>query len=105
MNDDISKREAIECLKEECEAGCIDKFSAQQRREIFREAIECIEAIDAKPIKRGKWLGSADTFCGLMCPFCKTPVDYFCGSMDYISLIEAPNYCPNCGARMEGIEE
>ena len=57
MSDYISKNEVIEYLNEECEADCIDMFSNQQRREIFREAIECIESfetIDTVPVRHGK---------------------------------------------------
>jgi len=54
--------------------------------------------------KRGKWVG-ADSQCGIGCPFCGTPVDDFCGSIDYIDLNYEPNYCPNCGERMKGADD
>ena len=63
--------------------------------------------IDEQPTieerKTGKWIG-ADSQCGIKCPFCGTPVDDFCNSIDYIDLIYEPNFCPYCGARMEGEE-
>ena len=49
--------------------------------------------------KKGKWTG-ADSQCGIGCPFCGTPVDDFCSSIDHIDLNYEPNFCPNCGARM-----
>ena len=49
--------------------------------------------------KKGKWVG-ADSQCGIGCPFCGTPVDDFCSSIDYINLSYEPNFCPNCGADM-----
>lgn len=55
--------------------------------------------------KKGKWVG-ADSQCGIGCPFCGTPVDDFCSSIDYIDLNYKPNFCPNCGADMrEGDSE
>lgn len=49
--------------------------------------------------KKGKWI-EADSQCGIGCPFCGTPVDDFCNSIDYINLSYEPNFCPNCGADM-----
>ena len=49
--------------------------------------------------KKGKWI-RADSQCGIGCPFCGTPVDDFCNSIDYINLSYEPNFCPNCGADM-----
>ena len=54
--------------------------------------------------KKGKWIG-ADSQCGIGCPFCGTPVDDFCSSIDYIDLSYEPNFCPNCGADMREGEE
>ena len=49
---------------------------------------------------------STDSQCGIGCPFCGTPVDDFCSSIDYIDLNYKPNFCPNCGADMrEGDSE
>ena len=50
--------------------------------------------IDAVPVVHGRWIASHDNFCA--CSICKYPV-YF---------VEAgwnqTNYCPNCGAKMDG---
>ena len=54
--------------------------------------------------KTGKWIG-ADSQCGIGCPFCGTPVDDFCSSIDYIDLSYEPNFCPNCGADMREGED
>lgn len=96
MSDYISKNEVIEYLNEECEAGCIDIYSAQQRREIFREAIECIESfetIDAELVRHGKWLD-----------YLKEGLKYKCSECE--SRFDRPyKYCPCCGAKMDGEEE
>lgn len=58
-------------------------------------------SVEAEPVRHGRWIG-AESQCGIGCPFCGTPVDEFCNSIDYIYLIYEPNYCPNCGAKMDG---
>lgn len=50
---------------------------------------------------KGEWV-AADSQCGIGCPFCGTPVDDFCSSIDYIDLRYEPNYCPKCGADLRG---
>lgn len=59
-----------------------------------------IEPEHTQPDLAGRWVG-ANTQCGIACSICKAPVDDFCGSIDYVDLYYAPNFCPNCGARME----
>lgn len=60
---------------------------------------------DVRPVVHGQWKTS-DTQCGISCSVCGTPVDDFCGSIDYIDLYYEPNFCPHCGARnIEGDDE
>lgn len=59
------------------------------------------QTADTRPVVHGKWIGS-DTQCGIACSVCGTPVDDFCGSIDYILLEYKPNFCPHCGAKMDG---
>lgn len=56
---------------------------------------------DVRPVVHGWWAGS-DTQCGISCSVCGMPVDDFCGSIDYIFLEYEPNFCPHCGAVMDG---
>lgn len=60
---------------------------------------EIIRKIDNFPTEKPRWVG-ADSYCGIGCSICGTPVDDFCTTQDYISLIYKPNHCPNCGVRM-----
>ena len=60
---------------------------------IVRE-IEAMPTVDAEPVRHGKWIAlpkEFDTFC--KCSLCNYPVDFNWGQT---------NYCPNCGAKMDG---
>ena len=57
--------------------------------------IDEIPAADVAPIVHGRWEEASDGD-GIVCPFCRT---------DFCTIIydtEYFNYCPNCGAKMDG---
>ena len=50
---------------------------------------------DVAPVRHGQWEEASDGD-GIVCPFCRT---------DFCTIIydtEYFNYCPNCGAKMDG---
>ena len=49
---------------------------------------------DVVPVRHGRWIASHDEFCA--CSICKYPV--------YVGWNQT-NYCPNCGAKMDGCNE
>ena len=53
--------------------------------------IDEIPAADVAPVVHGRWIASHDEFCA--CSICKYPF--------YVGWNQA-NYCPNCGAKMDG---
>ena len=57
--------------------------------------IECAPTIDAVPIRHGKWITKS------------TGGEYFdcCSECGYIEWDSPNNYCPNCGARMDEVQE
>lgn len=62
------------------------------------EALGGTPTIDAEPVKHGKWIYPTygkDRFNVTECSICHFQIhrDYF------------PDYCPNCGAKMEEVEE
>ena len=50
-----------------------------------------IPSADVAPVRHGRWIASHDEFC--TCSICKYPV--------YVDWNQT-NYCPNCGAKMNG---
>lgn len=46
---------------------------------------------DVEPVRHGRWIASHDEFCA--CSICKYSV--------YVGWNQT-NYCPNCGAKMDG---
>ena len=58
---------------------------------VCRRAIERILAADVAPVRHGRWIASHDEFCA--CSICKYPV--------YAGWNQT-NFCPNCGAKMDG---
>ena len=63
--------------------------------EKFETAILKIQPADVTPIRHGRWEEASDGD-GIVCPFCRT---------DFCTIIydtEHFNYCPNCGAKLDG---
>ena len=56
-----------------------------------QRAILDAPAADVVPVRHGRWIASHDEFC--QCSLCKYPV---------YAAWNTTNYCPNCGARMDG---
>ena len=63
--------------------------------EKFEAAILKIQSADVASVRHGRWEEASDGD-GIVCPFCRT---------DFCTIIydtEHFNYCPNCGAKMDG---
>ena len=56
-----------------------------------QRAILDAPATDVAPVRHGRWIASHDEFC--QCSLCKYPV---------YAAWNTTNYCPNCGAKMDG---
>ena len=70
----------------------------------FFEVVDGMEAADVQEVKHGRWIKRE--YCsnysgydyGMKCSVCGKPL--------YRQLSEKmPNYCPNCGAKMDEVEE
>ena len=58
------------------------------------DAIQCIHAADVAPVRHGRWETNSDRPDSLICSVCKCGFDMW--------KHEPHNYCPNCGAKMDG---
>lgn len=60
-------------------------------KKLVRSIVRRTPAADVVPVVHGRWIASHDEFCA--CSICKYPV--------YVGWNQT-NYCPNCGAMMDG---
>ena len=92
MNNDLISRSALlgilmfwsKTLRRE-RGGCEDEF--------LQAVINIVDAqrvVDAEPVRHGRWLPPVVGKSGCTCSQCFSQVDN-----DF-------NYCPNCGAKMDG---
>ena len=72
------------------------------RYKMFENCIETLPTIDAVPVRHGEWYGEADGYADgelvydmWYCSFCGKRFEEWDEKPNW-------NYCPNCGARMEG---
>ena len=69
-------------------------WACGEMKDAIRKTIESLPAVDAEPVRHGRWIG--DEFgsrCGV------------CGLYAYRDKFDKPwesPYCPNCGAKMDG---
>ena len=61
---------------------------------VIRQNIMDIPAADVAPVRHGRWETSSDRPDSLICSVCKCGFDMW--------KHDPHNYCPNCGAKMEG---
>lgn len=92
MNDYISRQAAIETIRN------LDDYTCTQKAVILGDAMNVIAKLpsaDVQPVRRGQW---AEENGFIYCPFCGDPW----GAPGCESMVKSFNYCPNCGARMDG---
>ena len=105
MNNDMISRSAllsgydVRKVTEYDESGCGVDYKA-----VPVEAIEKAPAVDAEPVRHGRWIDMQedDTTEGMWrCSICGSD-RYF----DILSPLECGcHYCPNCGAKMMNAED
>lgn len=100
MNDDlISRSAAVEMLREKAREYTVSKFATSEHCRLARSvALEAATEIAAMPgvepvRNHGKWVyHDDDVMPWNSCSLCG------CSAFD----LHGANYCPNCGAKMEG---
>lgn len=61
-----------------------------------------IPAADVEPVRRGEWLRTDDDWNSLTTFQCTVCGEEFCFEIDEDIELLNYNYCPNCGAKMNG---
>ena len=74
-----------EYLQDEYDGEFVDKYS-----------IDNLPTIDAVPVRHGQWETNSDRPDTLICSVCKCGFDMW--------KHDPHNFCPNCGAKMDGDE-
>ena len=69
---------------------CLNDFYRCVWRKIFTA-----QAVDAEPVKHGRWMDNMDEN-GMLCNAWRKCS--FCGGLNFS---KRPPYCPNCGAKMD----
>ena len=82
MTDYITRKAAIENV-----------IWAQENQMDKVGALECTIAADVTPVVHGQWISAFDE---ILCSVCKRSWNYTYNDTDTF------NYCPNCGAQMDG---
>ena len=94
MNEDLISRSVLrKCFAEQCPGDCssCDCCSATNGK-LFCGLIDDAPAIDAVPVRHGKWVyHDDDVMPWNSCSLCG------CTAFD----LHGANYCPYCGAKME----
>lgn len=85
MDEYISRHEAIRAVQ-----------LSYGNYEATRKAIFELPAADVAPVRHGRWTMSSDRPDTIICSCCDSAFDVWKAD------IKRHNYCPNCGARMEG---
>lgn len=86
----------------------VNEFKGKNRKtdlgiKLVEEIVSIAPTVDAEPIRHGKWIN--DNIDKWKCSLCqKGDIYAFKWSVDEGYELQ-DNYCPNCGASMEGIEE
>ena len=70
------------------------------QHEALKEALSRVPTVDAEPVRHGHWINHYDDLfpedSTIECSLCHE---------HYYELVTYENYCPNCGAKMQGDED
>ena len=105
MDEYISREEAIKELREVYEneyptaSGDFDEYASHDVPNVLRN----MKAADVQPVKHGRWIAENRDNRGYA--DCYTCTNCNCYSYTYTLMKDCEyEYCPNCGARMDGEE-
>lgn len=69
-------------------------YEGEWKMVVYADDIDAAPTVEAKPVRHGKWIDTPNYYQRWKCSLCG------CHTRD-----AAPNYCPNCGAKMEVDDE
>ena len=82
----------LEAMSRNADCECIKK-----RLEKAAKRVSAIPAADVAPVRHGYWETNSDRPDSLICSVCKCGFDMW--------KHDPHNFCPNCGAKMDGGDE
>ena len=86
-----------ECINREAAIRALLNDAPEQVSYSREDAADCIrymDAADVAPVRHGRWETNSDRPDSLICSICKCGFDMW--------KHDPHNYCPNCGAKMDG---
>lgn len=109
MSEYIEREKALNCIYELIKERLSDARAEIEGLNAAMCGIEDIDSADVQPVRHGSWfisIGNKDgEVFGTICPICGFAWSEAIDAVKLepgLSLIETP-YCPNCGAKMDGV--
>ena len=104
MSDLISRQAAIDALKD-AENHAFNSYYKGLIK--AHKIIADLPSVEAEPRKHGRWIHVFDSepYDEYVCSVCGTRASSFIGGTEMWYCLLKPNYCPNCGAKMDEVEE
>lgn len=103
MNDCIERKKAIELIQPHVKPQTVYGEGYLQAIEHATDILELMPAADVQPVKHGKWVNECiedeENVWWAGCSVCGEDTHSRYGR------VSTYNYCPNCGARMDGDSE
>lgn len=82
------------------ESDLIPRY-AESCKPITDRIIDLLTAADVEPVRHGRWIWHEESF-DYECPDCHCRFDYSKTHELFDHGFQFANYCPNCGAKMDG---
>lgn len=95
------KREAAIKAMEKADYTLIANDADSCKADYLREIIESVPAADVVPVVHGRWIWHEEEF-EYECSACHCRFDYNHMFEIFDHGFQYANYCPNCGAKMDG---
>ena len=80
--------------------ACYDGYDIDDNINDAVESIKSLKSADVAPVVHAYWEGE-ETDCNIKCHKCGKAFKDYIITQDYADLSEYPNFCPNCGAKMD----